>query len=115
MAFFGTKWVWAGFSPKWAGIGLVICIAIGLLKGEFAIGKAGKKAIARIATLPQRSNIWQVFTPGQWGLVFGMMMLGMVIRFAGVEKNYRGLVLTVIGVALLWASRYFWNAANKTA
>lgn len=114
MAYFGTKWVWAGFSPSTAGIWLLVCVALGLAKGEYAIGKAGRRAIERIATLPDRSPIWQVFTPGQWGLVLGMMGLGMLIRFSGVPKNIRGLVLTVIGLALLWASRHFWNAANKS-
>lgn len=114
MAYFGTKWVWAGFAPSSAAVWLAVCVAVGLLKGEFAIGKAGRRAIARIATLPERSPFWQVFTPGQWGLVFGMMALGMLIRFSGVPKNIRGLVLTVIGLALLWASRYFWNAANSS-
>lgn len=114
MAYFGTKWVWAGFPKKVALVWLVACVVVGLLKGEFVIGKAARRAIGRIDRLPERSPFFQVFTTGQWMLVFGMMMLGMVIRFSGVPKNYRGLVLSAIGFALLWASKYFWNACNRS-
>lgn len=113
MSFFGAQWVFNGFASNQALWFLGICFVLGILKGEFMIGKAGKKAIARIVTLPERSPFWQVFTPGQWGLVFGMMSLGMIIRFSGVPKHIRGLVLTAIGVALIWASRHFWRAFFK--
>jgi len=113
LGFFGFKWVWLGFSSTWALVFLAICMAVGLVKGEFVIGKSGKRAISRIETLPEKSPFYQVFTMGQWLLVLGMMSLGMLIRFSGVDKSYRGLVLAAVGIALLWASRFFWKAAWK--
>lgn len=110
LGFFGVKWVWLGFDPKWAFIWLATCAAIGLLKGEFAIGKSAKKSVVRIQNLPETSPFYQVFTKGQWMVVFGMMFLGMTIRHLHVDKAYRGLVLAAVGVALLWASRFFWKA-----
>lgn len=109
LGFFGVKWVWHGFAAPAAYGWLVFCFFIGLLKGEVAIGKAGKKAVVRIKNLPEKSSFHQVFTKGQWMIVFGMMFLGMLIRFSGIDKSYRGLVLATIGVALLWASRFFWR------
>lgn len=113
MGFFGMRWVLFGFSPKWAGVILLLCVGGGVLKGEYAIGRAARKAIDRIDTLPRRSLFHEVFAKNQWLLIFGMMMLGMLIRFSGLHKSYRGVVLVIIGVALLWASRYFWNAATR--
>lgn len=110
LGFFGVKWICLGFDPRWAALWLLICVAVGLLKGEFAIGKAAKKSVVRIQNLPETSPFYQVFTKGQWGIVLGMMFLGMVIRQLPIDKSYRGLVLAAVGVALLWASRYFWKA-----
>ena len=109
LGFFGVKWVWLGFETKWALLWLAICAAVGLLKGEFAIGKSAKRSISRIQGLPERSPFYRVFPRGQWLLVFGMMFLGMLIRQLPVDKSYRGLVLAAVGVALVWASRFFWK------
>ena len=111
MGFFGFKWVWHGFAPQTAGLLVFICATVGLLKGHFVIGKSAKRSIERVRTLPERSPFYQVFSKGTWGLVLGMMSLGMIIRHLGFEKPYRGLVLSAIGMALLWASRLFWSAA----
>ncbi|MBI4125811.1 MAG: hypothetical protein HY609_00535 [Deltaproteobacteria bacterium] len=111
LGFFGFKWVWLGFDLQWAVGWLSVCTLLGLVKGEFAIGKAARKSIARIQGLPETSPFYRVFTRGQWMVVFGMMFLGMVIRHLHIEKAYRGLVLATVGVALLWASRYFWKMA----
>lgn len=110
MAFFGARWVWDGFGFPAVFWGLGICFFLGLLKGEFAIGKAARRAIVRITALPDNTPFYTLFAPKAWGLIFAMMGLGMALRFSGLDKSIRGLVLTVVGVGLLWASRYFWRA-----
>ena len=110
MAFFGMQWVYHGFGVPDAFWGLGICILLGGVKGEFAIGKAARRAIDRIGTLPEKSRFYALFAPKAWALIFGMMGLGMLIRFSGLDKSSRGLILTTIGVALIWGSRYFWRA-----
>ena len=110
MAFFGMQWVYHGFGVPDAFWGLGICILLGFVKGEFAIGKAARRAIDRIGTLPEKSRFYALFAPKAWALIFGMMGLGMLIRFSGLDKSSRGLILTTIGVALIWGSRYFWRA-----
>lgn len=114
MSFFGFKWIWLGFDPKWAYLWALSAAAVGLLKGHFAIGKSARRSIVRIENLPEPSPFYQVFSKGTWGLVLGMMSLGMIIRHLHVEKAYRGLVLAIVGIALLWASKYFWNRACKS-
>lgn len=109
LGFFGVKWVWMGFDLKWAAFWLAVCTTVGLLKGEIAVAKAAKKSIARIQTLPEPSPFHRVFTKGQWMLILGMMFLGFLIRQLPVDKSYRGLVLAAVGIALVWASRYFWK------
>lgn len=111
LGFFGFKWVLAGFNPPAVYFLLAAAFLLGGFKGEVAIGRAGKKAIARIQTLPDLSPFYLVFTGGQWALVFGMMLLGMAIRFSGIDKSWRGLVLLTVGTALLWGSRHFWKSA----
>lgn len=114
MSFFGFQWVWFGFAPSTAGILVFVCGTVGLLKGHFVIGKSAARSIQRIQTMPEPSPFYQLFSKGTWGLVLGMMSLGMVIRLLHVEKAYRGLVLSAIGIALLWASRLFWNAVCQS-
>ena len=113
MIFFGTQWVWIGFGAKMGTLFSLGCILLGVAKGEFAIGKAAKKAVLRIQALPEKSQFWQVFGWKQWLIVLLMMSLGMMVRVFGAPKPYRGLVLTVVGTALLWASRYFWRETSK--
>lgn len=114
MGFFGIQWVWNGFHLPLVYLWLALCLIIGIFKGEVAIGKAAKKTVLRINTLPDQTPFYQVFTKGQWAIVFGMMALGMLIRFSGIDKSYRGLVLATVGVALLWASRFFWKATCRS-
>lgn len=111
MGFFGFKWVWLGFESRTSLFLALVAATVGLLKGHFVIGKSARRSITRIETLPERSPFYQLFNKGTWILILAMMSLGMVIRFIGIEKSYRGLVLSAIGIALLWASRHFWNAA----
>ena len=113
MGFFGFQWVWLGFEPKTAGLLAFVAAAVGFLKGHFVIGKSAQRSIARISNLPERSPFYQLFNKGTWILILVMMGLGMTIRFLGIEKSYRGLVLSAIGIALLWASRHFWTAACR--
>lgn len=111
MGIFGFKWVWLGFEPKTAVLLAFVAATVGLLKGHFVIAKSAKRSITRIENLPERSPFYQLFNKGTWILILAMMSLGMIIRSLGIEKSYRGLVLSAIGIALLWASRHFWNAA----
>lgn len=114
LGFVGFKWLWSGFAQNsWVWLLVALAVLLGWAKGEFMIGKAGKKAIERIHHLPECSSFHRVFTPGQWVFVFSMMGIGMLIRFSGLDKSYRGIILAVVGVGLLWASRYFWEAANR--
>ncbi|OGQ42837.1 MAG: hypothetical protein A3I70_07040 [Deltaproteobacteria bacterium RIFCSPLOWO2_02_FULL_44_34] len=113
LGFFGMKWVVLGFPQKWALIWIGVCIAVGFLKGHFAIARSADRAIQRIQNFPERTPFFKVFGKGQWILVTAMMGLGMILRVLHVDKSYRGIVLSIVGVALLWASREFWKAACK--
>lgn len=115
LGFFGAKWILAGFSNPWAFVFLTVCLVIGCVKGEVAIGKSAKRAIRRIEQFPEKTPFFRVFSRGQWLLVAAMMGLGMLLRMLHVDKSYRGLVLAAVGMALLWASRYFWKAACKSS
>lgn len=111
MSSVGLRWVYGGFGNP--TVWLLLAIGLGLLKGEFALGKAAKKTIARVEALPERSAFYQVFSKGQWILVGSMMFLGMAIRHSGLDKQWRGLVLGVVGIALLWGSKNIWKQACR--
>lgn len=109
----GLKFVLAQHEAKsylWLGLSLTI----GILKGELALKRGAKKIISRLKSFPAQSSLLMVFTRGQWLLIFFMMVLGFLVRHLGIAPFWRGVVLSAVGVALLWGSFSLWRAIFRS-
>ncbi len=95
-------------SVDYALLSVVLVSALfGYIKGYVALRKAADRLIRRIAPyggkvpLPVAFPVWYV------GIIFGMMMLGFVIKFLPISTDVRGMLDTAIGFALLNGSTFF--------
>lgn len=88
-----------------------IALSVGLLKGKFVLDKTAAKVIDRATTLQEPNplkSIFQLFGAKTIGLILAMMGIGILLRWAGVSYELRGLVYLAVGAALLWSCRRYW-------
>lgn len=95
------------------GIGLIVALAIGFIKGNFVITKVARRNIARIEALPAQSPIYATFSLKSWMLVLGMMLIGTVIRLLGASYFIRGLIYVAVGFALALGSRAYLKGSSQ--
>jgi hypothetical protein len=89
------------------GIGLVVALGLGFVKGNFVLPKIARKNILRIEQLPEKSPIYMTFSLKSWILIGGMMLIGLIIRMLGVPNLIRGVILVAVGLALALGSRAY--------
>lgn len=85
-------------------------LVLGVIKGSFILSKTAKKAIKRIFLFPEPISILQVYPPIYLGLIIGMLLLGMGLKWLEIT-SIRGIIDVAVGFALMSASRvYFYSA-----
>ena len=98
----------AGDGPFGVGmasiVGFVVALVIGGIKGRLVLPRVGKKNVARILALPEKSPLHMTFSAKSWLLVLLMIAIGRLIRFAGAPPFIVGTIYTAVGVALLLGS-----------
>jgi len=111
----GVHFVLHGSGSQWIGLWALLAFCIGAIKSQTVLRKATHRVIQRVQNFKQPEPFYKVFHPAQWGLIAFMMGLGFIVRSLGIDKQWRGLVLIAVGVALLGASRFFWKEWCKGA
>jgi len=89
------------------GIGLVLALGVGFIKGNLVLKKVARKYSARIQALPETSPIYMTFSPKSWILVAGMMALGKITRSIGAPPLVVGVIYVTVGFALVIGSRTY--------
>lgn len=85
-------------------------LVLGVIKGSFILSKTARKAIKRIFLFPEPISILQVYPPIYLGLIIGMLLLGMGLKWLEIT-SIRGIIDVAVGFALMSASRvYFYSA-----
>lgn len=109
LAIAGTRWLFAAPSrPTWAWLG--IAAVAGWAKGRFLLRPRAAANAARIAATDDHRPLSEVFTPGTWGLAFGMMAAGYAVRHAGLPRALLGGLYAAVGTGLLTGSSACWSA-----
>lgn len=109
LALFGARWALAADFP-YAVVVLVIAAAIGVLKAEFVLVRAARRAIDRIRTRGDGRCIGGFLSIRTWLLVILMMAIGYGLRHGLAPRGIVGVIYVAIGTALLTAARRFWWA-----
>ena len=91
------------------GLGLLI----GYAKGKFALKKGARRVIDRLHTQEEPVRWLSMYSKGYWGLLIGMALLGMSLRFIpGIPLEVRGVISIAIGAALLQGSTIYFREAH---
>jgi hypothetical protein len=91
-------------------------IIVGFFKGLFVLSKSARKNRSRIQNLESPVKIHQLFSKPFYGLIAGMMLLGILVRSF---NEYLGGYIVVagiycaIGVALMVGSRAYWKPETE--
>lgn len=96
----------------------VAALSVGLIKGKLILDKTANRVISRVETLQEPNpfkSIFQMFGAKTIALILAMMGIGLILRWAGVSFEIRGLIYLAVGTALLWSCRRYWLASIQTA
>ena len=88
---------------------IVICLAIGLMKGRFVFAKSVNRSVQRIASLPNPAPISQIYPLSYYILLASMMFLGFIVRFVTID--IRGGVDVIVGFALINGALLYFRQA----
>lgn len=91
-------------------------IIVGFFKGLFVLGKSARKNKARIQGLEPPLKIHHIFAKPFYGLIAGMMLLGILLR--NFNEYLGGYIVIAgvycgIGVALIVGSRAYWKSEGE--
>mgnify|MGYP001373881187 CR=1 FL=1 len=98
-------------------ISVVVGLIIGAIKGRFVLSKTAQRNRTRIQNLEPPVKIHQVFAKPFYGFIFGMMLLGVLLR---TMNEYLGGYVVVaaiycgVGAALIVSSFVYWKGQSKT-
>ncbi len=80
---------------------ITVALFIGFLKTRIVLHKTVKRVVQRIFSLEAPIPLSKVYKPSYYGLILGMMLLGMGLRFLQVPGDFMGLIDVAVGSALL--------------
>ena len=114
----GINWILhLGFGPKMI-IYLSISLIIGLLKGKFVLQKVALKYYKRSDLLDfNKIDIfvgWIKILGIRGFFLIGIMMgLGSILRHSSIDRPILGIVYLAVGIALVYASKIFFNVTKS--
>ena len=110
----GVNWILQlGFGPKMI-IFLTASVLIGSLKGRFVLQKVALKYYKRSDIIQFNNNDkffgWvKILGVKGFILIALMMVMGSFLRHSNIDRPILGIVYLAVGIALLYASKIFFN------
>lgn len=98
-------------SIEYAFISIIfVSIAFGYIKSYYALRKGADRILDRIRSFSGLIPLAELYPPAYGGLILGMMMLGMGLKYVPITSDIRGIIDTAIGFALLSGSTFYLRA-----
>lgn len=96
---------------------VTIGTVVGFFKGLFVLSKSARKNKSRIQSLESPLKIHHIFSKPFYGLIAGMMLLGILLR--NLNEYLGGYIVVAgvycaIGVALMVGCRAYWKSETET-
>src|SRR5579883_3057288 len=89
---------------------MVICLALGTLKGRLILRKAAGRIVAHIEQLSEPLPVKKLYPPRFYILIGCMMSLGIIRRVTGMPDDIGGAIDLTIGCALIQGSLGYFRA-----
>jgi Ca2+/Na+ antiporter len=104
----GTCWV-LSTSSHIIGL-LAISLCIGLGKSLLILDRVADRIVQRIAIRGEGRCLVSFYSLRVWAIVIIMMLVGRILRGAGISYSLLGLIYAAVGTSLLISSRSIWLA-----
>ena len=108
----GVRHVWPGRVVYVVPL-LVFSVAVGILKGRFALRPSVSRSIERIRTRGDGHCVGGFFSVRMWALIGLMMVAGHILRGGLVPRGIIGFLYTAVGIALLLTAPRLWLAWHQ--
>ena len=92
---------------------ILVCLGfvLGFIKGRFVLSKTAQKAVKKVLLISEPLSSLPVYPPIYLGLIVGMMLLGMGLKWLEIAAHIRGVIDVAVGFALINASRVYFQSA----
>lgn len=104
----GTYWV-VSTSDHIIGL-LAISLCLGLGKSLLVLDRVASRIVKRIELRGEGRCLASFYSLRVWVLVIIMMLMGRILRGAGISYSLLGLIYAAVGTSLLMSSRTVWLA-----
>lgn len=104
----GTYWI-LSTSSHIMGL-LAISLCIGLAKSLLILDRVASQIVKRIALRGEGRCMVSFYSLRVWAIVIIMMLMGRILRGAGISYSLLGLIYAAVGTSLLMSSRSIWLA-----
>ena len=99
----GTYWV-VSTSDHIIGL-LAISLCLGLGKSLLVLDRVSSRIVKRIELRGEGRCLASFYSLRVWVIVIIMMLMGRILRGAGISYSLLGLIYTAVGTSLLMSSR----------
>ena len=89
---------------------LVISLCLGFAKSFLILDRVANRIIKRIELRGEGRCLASFYSLRAWGIVILMMVMGRILRGAGIPYSLLGLIYLAVGTGLLLSSRSIWLA-----
>ena len=89
---------------------LAISLALGFGKSILILDRVAKRIVKRIELRGEGRCLASFYSLGGWAIVILMMVMGRILRGAGISYSLLGLIYAAVGTSLLVSSRSIWRA-----
>ena len=86
----------------------LLAVLLGIVKSFLVLERAAHRFANRIQLRGEGKCVGGFLSVKGWALVVGMMLLGRVLRSAGISYTVLGLIYLGVGVGMVTSSRIFW-------
>lgn len=108
----GTVWIAGDGLAGLDALLLAASVALGWFKSKFLLDKSAHKIVDRITRRGEGGCLGGFLSPGSWGLVLMMIILGRLLRHT-LPPVVAGCLYIAVGTGLLRSSRLPWAAWRR--
>lgn len=91
---------------------VAVALLIGYLKGKHVLGKAARRGVDRILSLPKPIALSRIYAPRYYLLLGLMICIGLSMKWFGISKDWRGFVDIAVGAALINGAMIYFRLAR---
>jgi membrane-associated PAP2 superfamily phosphatase len=104
----GTYWVLSTSSYSIGFLAISLCIGLG--KSLLILDRVASRIVKRIELRGEGRCLVGFYSLRVWAIIIIMMLMGRILRGAGISYSLLGLIYAAVGTSLLMSSRSIWLA-----